>query len=319
MEIKAKDMCPRCKYYLGMTPQGMYSCGKTYDDSELNIGIDVVLNCANFEWKDEKVEGKAGDICPNCKNRCEDLYDGMVKTLDADSDICCSMFEPRASCETCERFDGTYCHGSNGTITISYKAYGMEAINCPEYEEKKEPLETKTAREIELEAKIMALLSEKAEHQKANEALEERNNSQFNRIREKNKIISELEEKLKKANKLADSWKKDYERLRDRSISENKKSDKKISELEKKLHKADSIRDAVWNEAELNKKISELEACAKYWGDIVLRQDGQIINFKDEVNKLKQTISDQEITIKALLLTIKEMCKDERCYFSRAQ
>lgn len=28
-------------------------------------------------------------------------------------------------------------------------------------------------------------------------------------------------------------------------------------------------------------------------------------------NKLNQTISDQEITIKALLITIKEMCKDE--------
>ena len=65
MEIKAKDMCPRCKYCLGMTPQGMYSCGKANDGSELNIGIDVVLNCANFEWK----EGKVSDICPKCKSK----------------------------------------------------------------------------------------------------------------------------------------------------------------------------------------------------------------------------------------------------------
>ena len=62
-----------------------------------------------------KIEGKVGDFCPKCKNckavtrihdgknasiriievDCEDPYDGMVKTLDVDSDICCSMFEPK--------------------------------------------------------------------------------------------------------------------------------------------------------------------------------------------------------------------------------
>lgn len=62
-----------------------------------------------------KIEGKVGDFCLNCKNckavtrihdgknasiriievDCEDPYDGMVKTLDVDSDICCSMFEVR--------------------------------------------------------------------------------------------------------------------------------------------------------------------------------------------------------------------------------
>lgn len=110
MEIKAKDMCPRCKHCLGMTPQGMYSCGKADDGSKLNIGVDVVLNCANFEWKDRKVKGKVSDFCPKCKNckgitresngvhvwltevECEDPYDGMTKTLDADSNVCCSMF-----------------------------------------------------------------------------------------------------------------------------------------------------------------------------------------------------------------------------------
>lgn len=51
MEIKAKDMCPRCKYCLGMTPQGMYYCGYADDGSELNIGIDVNMSCANFEEK----------------------------------------------------------------------------------------------------------------------------------------------------------------------------------------------------------------------------------------------------------------------------
>lgn len=60
-----------------------------------------------------KVEGKVSDFCPKCKNckgmtresngvhvwltevECEDPYDGMTKTLDADSNICCSMFEEK--------------------------------------------------------------------------------------------------------------------------------------------------------------------------------------------------------------------------------
>lgn len=66
-----------------------------------------------------KVEGKVGDFCLKCKNckavtrihdgknasiriievNCEDPYDGMVKTLDVDSDICCSMFEPNSPCD----------------------------------------------------------------------------------------------------------------------------------------------------------------------------------------------------------------------------
>lgn len=36
-----------------------------------------------------------------------------------------------------------------------------------------------------------------------------------------------------------------------------------------------------------------------------------VIISEEEYNELNQTISDQEITIKALLITIKEMCKDE--------
>lgn len=66
-----------------------------------------------------KVEGKVSDWCLKCKNckavtrmhggknasiriievECEDPYDAMVKTLDVDSDICCSMFEPNSPCD----------------------------------------------------------------------------------------------------------------------------------------------------------------------------------------------------------------------------
>lgn len=135
------------------------------------------------------MKGIAKDICPKCKNckgvtresngihvwltevECEDPYDGMIKTLQADSDICCSMFEQKPPCEKCARFDGVYCHGPNGTITISYKAYFHEGCKCPLYEEKKETHETKTAHEIELEAKVTALLSEVDNLKETNENL----------------------------------------------------------------------------------------------------------------------------------------------------
>jgi hypothetical protein len=91
------------------------------------------------------------------------------------------MFEakPDRSCEKCERFYGTYCHGPNGTITISYKAVFGEPVNCSSYEEKKEAHETKTSREIELEARITALLITVDNLQKDNKRLADRNKALF--------------------------------------------------------------------------------------------------------------------------------------------
>lgn len=69
MKGKASDICPMCKHYSGMTPYGMYSCGYADDGSELNIDINVVFNCANFEEVNmNKIEGKVADFCPKCKN-----------------------------------------------------------------------------------------------------------------------------------------------------------------------------------------------------------------------------------------------------------
>lgn len=242
MENKAKDMCPRCKYCLGMTPQGMYSCGKANDGSELNIGIDVVLNCANFEWKDGKVEGKASDICPKCKNckgiiqeyngktasirltevECEDPYDGMTKTLDADSDICCSMFEPKPVCEKCERFDGTYCHTPEGIFVTSYMSmFGDYTTgNCPWYSEKKEkePFNLNMSRE-QLESKILELFEEK------------------NKL---NNIISELEKEKAAHLKGIERLKKSQEKLQNQVKNlqtTNEESYKREEKLEDKVHK----------------------------------------------------------------------------------
>lgn len=316
MENKAKDMCPRCKYCLGMTPQGMYSCGKANDGSELNIGIDVVLNCANFEWKDGKVEGKASDICPKCKNckgiiqeyngktasirltevECEDPYDGMIKTLAADSDICCSMFEPKPVCEKCERFDGTYCHSPEGIFVTSYMSmFGDYTTgNCPSYSEKKEkePFHLNMPREaIKTIAKlndiICELEKEKAAHLKGIERLKKSQEKLQNQVKN---LQTTNEESYKREEKLEDKVHKLERRLLEDIKLLNKSEEKCISRGNDIDH--------------LLSENKELKGRVKYWSDIATNSAGQIIKFK-------QTISDQEITIKALLITIKEMCKED--------
>lgn len=236
---KVNDKCPRCKHCLGMAPNGMYSCSYANDGSELSIGIEVVFNCANFEEVNmNKVEGKVSDFCPKCKNckgithnydgttakitevECEDPYDGMVKTLQVDSDICCSMFEQKPPCEKCERFDGTYCHRPDGIFVTSYMALFGEPGNCPSYEEKKEeePFNLNMSRE-QLEAKILDLFEEK------------------NRL---NGIINKLEKEKTAHLKGIERLKKSQEKLQNQVKnlqSTNEESYKREEELEDKCHK----------------------------------------------------------------------------------
>lgn len=101
-----------------------------------------------------------------------------------------------------------------------------------------------------------------------------------------------LEVKLKNANELADSWKRDY----DKRCKE---------ECEKKY------RDEI---SKLQNIVTEKDVEIKG-----LRKDNRSLTYNREVvkdiikknTKLNQTISDQEVTIKALLITIKEMCKED--------
>lgn len=116
-----------------------------------------------------KVEGKVADFCPKCKNcksttrecdrkkdwltevRCEDPYDGMVKTLDADSDICCSMFIPKGDmsmekkteaehticCKTCKYFYTLDVDKGIGTCHVDFDYKRVKGINgCPLYEKR---------------------------------------------------------------------------------------------------------------------------------------------------------------------------------------
>lgn len=315
VEGYANDKCPRCKYCLGMTPMGMYSCGYANDGSTLNIGVDVVLSCANFkEVNMKKVEGKVVEFCPKCKNckgvtresngvhvwltevECEDPYDGMTKTLDADSDICCSMFEPKPVCEKCERFDGTYCHTPEGIFVTSYMSmFGDYTTgNCPWYSEKKEkePFHLNMPREaIKTIAKlndiICELEKEKAAHLKGIERLKKSQEKLQNQVKN---LQTTNEESYKREEKLEDKVHKLERRLLEDIKLLNKSEEKCISRGNDIDH--------------LLSENKELKGRVKYWSDIATNSAGQIIKFK-------QTISDQEITIKALLITIKEMCKED--------
>lgn len=141
--------------------------------------------------------GKVSDICPNCKNckrmswavydekndgltevECEDPYDGMTKTLTADSNICCSMFEMKSE-------------GSCDKISLLQHELEME----------------------KLRTKIHQLEKEKADHLKGIERLQ---NVVFLQNQVKN-LQTTNEESYKREEKLEDKVHKLQRRLLDES------------------------------------------------------------------------------------------------------
>ena len=276
-----------------------------------------------------KVEGKVGDFCPNCKNckgatrmhdgkntsiritevECVDPYDGMVKTLDVDSDICCSMFEPKKEKESFN-------------LNMPSRIISEEEYN----ELKKSRDETldesiSCVRDIPSDVEMIEDLKKRAAdsdyYKEMSELLEERNNNQFNTIREKNKKISELEDRLKywsnkavahsekltEIKKDRDKWRELYNSLSeicsdyDKRCKEEceKKYRDEISKLQNIVtEKEVEIKGLRKDNTRLSKDIS--------WGNMIAEKNSE----------LNQTISYQEVTIKALLITIKEMCKEDR-------
>ncbi len=109
MKAKASDICPKCKHCEGMVKDSFYLCGDSHSDGGLYhlIPVEDELYCTAYEEETNmnKVEGKAGEFCPKCKNckavvwkgishiECEDPYDGLIRELICDDDIRCSMFE----------------------------------------------------------------------------------------------------------------------------------------------------------------------------------------------------------------------------------
>jgi sugar-specific transcriptional regulator TrmB len=124
------------------------------------------------------------------------------------------------------------------------------------------------------------------------------------------KEMSELlEEKLKKANELADHWKRDYERLRDQFLCpiynilypDNPNLDINVTDL------LNTIKDFKVYADENGRMYKEIQE----WREKCIARGNEIDHLLSENKGLNQTISDQEVTIKALLITIKEMCKED--------
>lgn len=143
-----------------------------------------------------------------------------------------------------------------------------------------------------------------------------------------------LEVKLKKANELAVSWKKDYERLRDQFFcpifdilypgkpnldinvtdmlndiknlkvygDENESMYKEIQEWrEKCIARGNDIDHLLSENKEKDKKIGEIEPLVKYWSNLATKNAGQIIKFKqdrdkwrDLYNSLSETCADYD-------------------------
>lgn len=251
MKGKASDICPKCKHCEGLDIFNMYNCKHYNRYPDAAIGKDCEIECYNFkEVNMNKVEGKVSDFCPKCKNckgiswgvyneknegitevECEDPYDGMIKTLDADSDICCSMFEPKPPCKKCERFDGIYCHNSIGITTPSCTASYGKPANCPSYEEKKEkePFNLNMPREaIEAIAKlnnvIFELQKEKSAHLKGIERLKKSQEKLQNQVKN---LRTTNEESYKREEELEDKCRK----LEIRLLDENKRFDRLDNEF----------------------------------------------------------------------------------------
>lgn len=174
-----------------------------------------------------KVEGKVGDFCLNCKNckgitkehdgknasiritevECEDPYDGMAKTLAADSDVCCSMFESKPACETCERFDGSYCHSPK------MPREALEAKILDLFEEKNR-----------LNGIINSLEKEKAAHMKGIERLKKSQEKLQNQVKN---LQTTNEESYMREEKLEDK----VHKLERRLLEENKRFDRLDTEF----------------------------------------------------------------------------------------
>lgn len=215
-----------------------------------------------------KVEGKVGDFCPNCKNckgitkehdgktasisltevECEDPYDGMTKILAADSDICCSRF-----CDKISSLEDDL----KETKEVLYKT----RVTYSTLKEEKE----------ELEARVTELI-------KAS--------------KRKDELIQDYREKLKKANEENGTIYEDLEYWKERchkAETDVTTLNSKVEVLENKLRKADSIRDAVWNEEELKQKISDLEttiSSKNTYIDILLNTNKDLTESNENLTKM---------------------------------
>lgn len=297
-----------------------------------------------------KVEGKVSDWCPKCKNckgitresngvhdwltevECEDPYDGMTKTLDADSDICCSMFEmiedlkKRAADSDCYKEMSESLNERNNELKEKLKKANelaeswkrdyeriREQFLCPIYNILYPDNPDLDINVTDLLKGIKDLKIYGDENKKMFKELQEWREkciSRGNAIdhllsenKEKDKKISELEARNECwSNKDRDKWRELYNSLSNICSDYDKRCKE---ECEKKYRDEISKLQNIVTEKEVEikglRKDNGRLSKDKLWGDMIAEKN----------TELKQTISDQEITIKALLITIKEMCKED--------
>lgn len=222
-----------------------------------------------------KVEGKVGDFCLNCKNckgitqecngktasirltevECVDPYDGMTKTLSADSDICCSMFEPKSD-RSCE----------NDIYVTSYMGL---------YEEKKEkePCDKISLLQHELEmerlrTKIHQLEKEKAAHLKGIERLKKSQEKLQNQVKN---LQTTNEESYKQEEKLKDKYLK---KILDQQATHYKQC-ARILDLENMVSKLQSgeYDDILAKDIEIKSLQDKYEAAMTGWKDAIDTND----------------------------------------------
>lgn len=139
------------------------------------------------------------------------------------------------------------------------------------------------------------LLSENKEKDKKISELKARNEYWSN------KAVSHSEE-LNKTKKDRDKWRSLYNSLSETCADYDKRCKE---ECEKKYRDEISKLQNIVTEKEVEikglRKDNVYLKQNKLWGDMIAKKN----------TELEQTISDQEVTIKALLITIKEMCKED--------
>lgn len=180
-----------------------------------------------------KVEGKVSDWCPKCKNckgvtresntevKCVDSYDGMTKTLNADSDICCSMFEPKAD-RSCDKISSLEDELKE-TKEVLYKTRVMYSVLKKEKEELNMPSEARESI-AKLNNIIFELEKEKAAHMKGIERLKKSQEKLQNQVKN---LQTTNEESYKREEKLEDK----VHKLERRLLEENKRFDRLDTEF----------------------------------------------------------------------------------------
>lgn len=261
-----------------------------------------------------KVEGKAADFCPKCKNRksttrgydgkkdwltevkCEDPYDGMIKTLDADSDICCSMFEPRPD-RACESEESRIEEIREGLMKITKAFTNEELIKASKRKDEliqnyREKLK-KADDEINL---LNSKLDKLGEYYRTDEKLIDNIQKVIFPQEEGSDYTYSYEEILNKVKELKDKYEKlDTHYQYDEAI---------IKDIQDVISPED---DSIWSYSEIVKEVENLKIYAdenksmyedlEYWKERCHKAETDVTTLNSKVEVLNKRNSNQSVII----------------------